>query len=278
MFSSISRGAGSSKGTPSSTSRVACAMQATISEASASDSCAVACTSQMRTSTVPKLKCGRTDHQTCVNSTIELRAHEELDVLAIGRPAAERVGHAAAREALGEALRARRVQTAVAPVEVGRVGRDREQQRQHRAQAVADADRAVDVAHADVHVQAERVVAPGDVLQPLLDAAVVLGVDDRLLAVVGPRVRAGCAERDAAGASASANRRLRRSRWRASASLQVAADAGDDLDLRGDQLAGDALVQQRIASARDVAQLLEARQRGRACAGRGSRTPPRRRP
>ena len=74
MFSSISRGAGSSNGTPSSTSRAAWAMQATISAASASDSCAVACTSQMRTSTVPKLKCGRTDHQTCVNSTIELRA------------------------------------------------------------------------------------------------------------------------------------------------------------------------------------------------------------
>jgi len=38
---------------------------------SASDSCAVACASQILTSTVPKLKCGRTDHQTCVNSTIE---------------------------------------------------------------------------------------------------------------------------------------------------------------------------------------------------------------
>ncbi len=64
-------------------------------------------------------------------------------------------------------------------------------------QAIARAHRAVDVAHADVHVQAEGVVAPGDVLQPLLDAAVVLGVDDRLLAVVGPRMRPGRAERDA---------------------------------------------------------------------------------
>ena len=66
-----SSAAGSAKGTPSSTSRVACAMQATINAARASDSCAVACASQMRTSTVPKLKCGLTDHQTCVNSTIE---------------------------------------------------------------------------------------------------------------------------------------------------------------------------------------------------------------
>ena len=46
-------------------------MHATIRAASASDSPAVAWASQMRTSTVPKLKCGRTDHHTCVNSTIE---------------------------------------------------------------------------------------------------------------------------------------------------------------------------------------------------------------
>ncbi len=230
-------------GTPSSTSRTACAMHATISAASASDSCAVAWASQMRTSTVPKLKCGLTDHQTWVNSTIELVSHQELDVLAVGRPAAERVGHAAAREALGEALRARRVQARVAPVQVRRVGGDREQQRQHRPQAVADAHRAVDVAHADVHVQAEGVVAPGDVLQALLDAAVVLGVDDRLLAVVGPGMSAGGAERRALrpGEREQAPAALALALERV---VQVGAGAGDDLDLRGDQLAGDVLVQQ----------------------------------
>ena len=42
-----------------------------ISAARASDSAAVAWTSQMRTSTVPNEKWGRTDHQTCVNSMIE---------------------------------------------------------------------------------------------------------------------------------------------------------------------------------------------------------------
>ena len=46
-------------------------MHATIRPASASDSSALDCASQMRTSTVPKLKCGRTDHHTWVNSTIE---------------------------------------------------------------------------------------------------------------------------------------------------------------------------------------------------------------
>jgi len=49
-----------------------------------------------------------------------------------------------------------------------------------------------------VDVQRERVVAPGDVAEPLDDAAVMFGVDVALLAVVGPRMRAGRAQRDAA--------------------------------------------------------------------------------
>ena len=89
------------------------------------------------------------------------------------------------------------VQAGVAAVDVGRVGADGQQQRQDRAQPVAHADGAVGALDADVDVDGERVVAPGDVLQPLLDAAVVLGVDDVLLAVVAERVRAGRAERDA---------------------------------------------------------------------------------
>ena len=71
MFSSISRLGRSAIGRPSSTSRIAAATQATISRASASDSVAVIWASQMRTSTVPKSWCGRTDHHSCVNSTIE---------------------------------------------------------------------------------------------------------------------------------------------------------------------------------------------------------------
>jgi hypothetical protein len=66
------------------------------------------------------------------------------------------------------------VQAGVDAVDVGRVGADREQQREHRAQAVADADGAVGAADADVHVQRERVVAPRDVLQAVLDPVVVL--------------------------------------------------------------------------------------------------------
>ena len=47
------------------------ARRPTISAASASDSAPVVWASQMRTSTVPKSWCGRTDHHSWVNSTIE---------------------------------------------------------------------------------------------------------------------------------------------------------------------------------------------------------------
>ena len=68
-------------------------------------------------------------------------------------------------------------------------------------------------------VQREGVVAPGHVLEPLLDPAVVLGVDDLLVAVVGPGVGAGRAERHAvlgrrARTGAGAGRAGRRSRPR----------------------------------------------------------------
>jgi len=70
-FSSIRRRGGSVNGTPSSMSRSACATEATINPLSASDSAAVLCASQMRTSTVPNDRCGRIDHHTCVYSMID---------------------------------------------------------------------------------------------------------------------------------------------------------------------------------------------------------------
>ena len=85
----------------------------------------------------------------------------------------------------------------------------------------------------------------------------MLCVDDRLLTVVGPRMGPGRAERHAL---------LLRKREQAPAALalavqrivQIATDAGDDLDLRADQLARDVLVQQLVAL-RDRTQLLKAR-------------------
>ena len=60
------------KVTPSSWSAAAWATQATIRPASAEDSSAPDCESQMRTSTVPKEWCGRTLHHSWVCSTMEL--------------------------------------------------------------------------------------------------------------------------------------------------------------------------------------------------------------
>ena len=58
-------------------------------------------------------------------------------------------------------------------------------------------------------------------------------------------------------ASASANRRRAALALASERVVQVGADARDDLDLRGDQLAGDALAQERVALG-GGAQLLEA--------------------
>ena len=183
---------------------------------------------------------------------------QQLEVAAEGRPAAESVRNAAPRKAAREGLCARRVQPGEPAVQEGGVRGDRQQQRQQRAHPVAYAHRPVDVAHAHVDVKAEGVVAPGHVAQALLDAAVVLGVDDGLLAVVRPRVRAGRPKLRCA----RARQREQRTPPLALAAQRVAeivADARDDLDLRRDQLTGDVLVQQRIDERRRVAQFLEAR-------------------
>ena len=260
MFSSIRRRGGSANGTPSSTSRAACATQATISALSASDSAAVVCASQMRTSTVPKERCGRIDHHTCVYSMIELGA-DRGSRRSRGRPprSRRRRGSPQRGKHFVKVCDARRVQPAVARVEVRRVGADAEQQREHRAQPVADAHGAVDVAHADVDVQRERVVAPRDVLQAVDDAAVVLGVDVVLLAVVGPRVGAGRAERDparlgereqpAAGVALAAQRVVRRPRRGPSGSRSRSEISSPAI----------AVGEHRVVGAGEVAQLLEAR-------------------
>ena len=257
-FSSTSRPGGSVNGTPSSMSRSACATEATISDPSASASAAVVCASQMRTSTVPKDRCGRIDHHTCVYSWIEsVRMRSSMysrkachDPNASGMPQRGKLLVKACERAECRPLsRASRY---------GRVGADAEQQRQDGAQAVAGADRAIGVVRADVDVQRERVVAPRDVLQALDHAPVVLGVDVALLAVVGPRVGAGRAQRDPArlGQREEAVADVALAAQRV---VDVLAAARADLDLAGDQLAGDRLGQHRIVGGGEVAQLLEAR-------------------
>src|SRR5205807_1286954 len=67
---------------------------------------------------------------------------------------------------------------------------------EHRPQQVADQHRSIRATNSDMCVKRKRVVAPGDVLQAFFDAAVMLGVDDVLLAVVSPWMRACGTEHD----------------------------------------------------------------------------------
>jgi hypothetical protein len=144
----------------------------------------------------------------------------------------------------------------VAAVEEGRVGGDREQLRHHEPQTVAHPHRPLRTAHADVHVQAERVVPPRDVLEEVLDAPVVVGVDDLLLLPGAPGVRAGGGEQRVRppGEREQARARVALPRDRVGEAL---AAAGADLDLGADQLARDGLGQHRVLL-RETAQLLEA--------------------
>ena len=123
-------------------------------------------------------------------------AVEERDVVLPRLPAAVRVGDAAAREHAREDLGARGVQAGVDVLDERRARREREQLGQEVAQRVVHRDRAVGAGDADVHVQAERVVAPDDVAEELVVPAVVRRVDDALVLPAAPRVRAGRAERE----------------------------------------------------------------------------------
>jgi hypothetical protein len=129
------------------------------------------------------------------------------------------------------------VQPAETSLHPGGVGRDRQKQGQHRPQGVANGDSPISAADSDVHVQAERVVAPRHVLEPFLHSAVVLGVDDALFLPGTPGMRARRPERHALP---------RHQLEEPVAALLLASDgigevpalAGADLDLRGDQLSG----------------------------------------
>ena len=176
-------------------------------------------------------------------------AHQEVDVVGPCLPAAERLRDAAAGKALGEDLRARRLQARVAAVQEHRVGRQGQQLGQDRPQAVAHGDGAVGAADPHVHVQAEGVVAPGHVLQPVLDPVVVVRVDHRLVLPRAPRVRGrGRQQRALArGQGEQAGAVLALAGQRVG---QVGAAAGGDLDLGLDQLAGHRLGQHRVRPGR----------------------------
>ncbi len=248
-------------------------MQAAISPASASDSSPRVWASQIRTSTVPKRWCGRTLHQSWVDSTTEPVRSSRLDEVGVALPVAERRRDPAAREGAGEDLGADRVQAGVAAVEERRVGGDGEQQRQQLAQPVADGDRPVGAADAHVDVQAPGVVALGDPAEFVAQPVVVRRVDDPLVEVVGPGVGAGRAERQPHAGDQLEQPRpaLALARHRLGEALGA---AGADLDLGGDQLARPPTRPAPRPPGRPRRRPRSGA-RARASPGRGSRTPPR---
>ena len=173
------------------------------------------------------------------------RIDQEADELGVLIPAGEAVGDAAAREELGEDLGAGGVQVRVAPLQPGRAAGEGEQLRQHRAKRAVDGDRTVGAVDADVHVQAERVVAPGHVAQGRLDDRVVRRVDHLLVLPARVGMRAGGAQpvAEVVGHIEQIGPPLGHGGGRL---REAVALAGPDLDLAADQLPRHHLSQRRV--------------------------------
>ena len=196
VFSSIRRCGCSGSGSPSSSARAHRAVSETISAASD-------CASREVGLRVADPDLDRREREVRPHAPPELRVLvdrarlvEEADVRRVLVPRVKRVGDAAAREEAGEDLRPRRVEAGVDPLVERRARRHGEQLGQPVAERGGDADGAVGAADRDVRVDAERVVAPDDVAEDLVVAAVVRRVDDPLVAPARPRVRPGARERD----------------------------------------------------------------------------------
>ncbi len=109
--------------------------------------------------------------------------------------------------------------------------------RQHRPEAIADPDRAVESPHPDMDMQAESVVAPCDPAEIVLDPAVVLGVDDLLIAVIGPWMGAGGGQCRPVG-DGEAEQAAAMVSLKGLGLGEVRPGTRTDLDLGSDQLAG----------------------------------------
>ena len=183
------------------------------------------------------------------------RVVEEAHVALEAVPAVVRVGHAAAREHAREDLRPRRVQARVHAFDERRARREREQLGEEVAELVADGDRAIGAADRHVHVEAEAVVAPDDVLEDLVVAAVVRRVDDPLVLPRAPGMGPGRAERHPERVGHLLELRAALADP-ACQLLEAVAAAGADLDLGGDQLADQVRLERRAR--RGLLKLLEA--------------------
>ncbi len=180
---------------------------------------------------------------------------EEAHVALEAVPAVIGVGHPAAREHAREDLRPRRVQAGVHSFDEGRARRERKQLGQEVAQLIADCDRAIGTSDRHVHVEAEAVVAPDDVLEDLVVAAVVRRVDDPLVLPGAPGMRPGRAQchSECVGQLLELHAALADPPGQL---LEVVGAAGADLDLGGDQLADQVRLERRARGG--GLQLLEA--------------------
>src|SRR6266536_2222175 len=180
---------------------------------------------------------------------------EEADVSLPIVPALEPVGDPAAREHAGEDLGAGGVKVAVDALDERGAGREREQLGQVVAERARDPHRSVGAVDPDMHVQAERVVAPDHVAEELVVAAVVRRVDDPLLLPGAPGVRGDGRETDAEAVR-------ERTQLRPALAQSVdrlgegVATAGAHLDLGCDQLADE--VRLELRAPRGPLELLEA--------------------
>jgi len=144
----------------------------------------------MRTSIVPKRGCRRASHHRKVGSGKGLAAQQQVDRRDVVSVVEERARDPDPREGLEE-RRAGGGQAGLATLPEGRVGRQREQQRQVRAPAVDRAQRAVGVGHRHVHVQREGRLAPRELAHRPVQEAVAVAVGDLRVLPQRERVQAG---------------------------------------------------------------------------------------
>ena len=231
-------------GSPSSYMRAKRAASATCSAHSASDSLTSGRASQARISTVPNDWWGRIVHQISVCSRIEptsirYRTNPSYSAQLANASGSPQRGNM--RVKICDRVERRYVtrssshgELAEAAVSSGTTD----------AEGVTDRHRAVSVADADVDVDAERVVAPRDVLELPLDDRVVRRVDDLLVLPAGERVRAVRAQADPELVGKAEQQATTLADLRGGLRERLAAPRLD-LDLGLDQLAGDAAGQRR---------------------------------
>jgi hypothetical protein len=141
-----------------------------------------------------------------------------------------------------------------AVLDEGRARRERQQLREDVAERVADGNRPVGAANADVGVDPKAVVPPDDVLEDLVVSPIVRRVDDPLVLPAAPRMRSSTGQTDveAIGELGELVTALRHALRRLA---EVATATGLDLDLGRDQLADQVLVQ--LTARGSLFQLLE---------------------